>query len=266
MALPRSLTFDIASHVLRGIWDRVVQVKDNDYNLCYTAMEAISAKPNNEVSLRTILGLKEPTSQTGVTAKFLNTFFQGFTAQQRMQYFQQDPPRNFDRFMNEMANNSEFRLQITKAKNTPLILLELTARMNRDANPDLYHLSVFQNPTELREQRLHYNVHITQEVPTGQVGRHVYYRFNDVFGPILREDNPPVAPVASRIQAAPAVRIARGPSGPGFTRRAIPRSQLNPAAQEWNPQAGKRRLKTLKPKKNRSKLRSRKNTKLKNFF
>lgn len=187
MSVPRSLNFDIASHVLRKIWSKIVQVGGN-YETSYQEALGFSTRPNNEVSLRTLVGLKAPSSPTGVTARFVNRFFPGMNEQQRQTYFTEGAPAGFDRFMEEMRNNSEFRLQITKGAN--LLLLELTARRNRDDNPDLYHLSIFPNPTALPNVRLHYNVHVTQE-PSG-TGERVYYRFNDVFGEILQHDNKPV--------------------------------------------------------------------------
>ena len=213
MSVPQSLTFDIASHVLRKIWSNVV-ARSGNYDGSIASLSPFSRRPKNEVSLRTILGLKAPSSQTGVTAQFLNEFFTGMAEAQREAYFNQGAPIGFDTFMREMRGNSEFRLQINQRQN--LVLLELTARTNRDGDPDLYHLSTFFNPTALSDRRLHFNVHITQE--PSATGRRTYYRFDNVFGPILREDNMPVAP---RPRQAPQVRPreARGPPRDETVRR-----------------------------------------------
>lgn len=189
MSVPSSLTFDIASHVLRKVWAKIAAGKD--YEVSRQAALSFSTRPRNEVSLRTLLGLKPPSEPTGVTASFLNTFFAGMTEAQRQAYFRENAPAGFDGFMTEMTDNREFRLQITRGNNA--LYVELTARQNRgDYNPDLFHLSVFPNPTQLDDRTLHYNVHVTQE-PSG-TGQRVYYRFNDVFGAVLRHDNAPPVP------------------------------------------------------------------------
>jgi hypothetical protein len=230
MSVPRSLTFEIASHVLRKVWAKIAAGKDYE-----TSRQAVLGfqHPDNEVSLRTVLGLKPPSKPNGVTARFVNTFFPGMTEAQRQTYFRGGAPAGFDGFMREMEPNSDFRLQISNGPNG--LFMELTARKSKDNNPDLYHLSIFDNPTALDDRRLHYNVHVTEEVRQERKGteQRVYYRFNDVFGTVLRHDNAPAAP-------------------PG----------LNPAAAEWRPQqpgkyvpphrrGGKTKKRTLKKKKTR---------------
>lgn len=232
MSVPSSLTFDIASHVLRKVWAKIAAGKN--YETSRRAALAFSTRPRNEVSLRTLLGLKPPSDPRGVTANFLNTFFTGMTEAQRQAYFREGAPAGFETFMREMEPNMKFRLQITRGNNA--LYVELTARENReDYNPDLFHLSVFPNPTQLDDRTLHYNVHVTQE-PSG-TGQRVYYIFNDVFGAVLRHDNAP-------------------PAMPG----------LNPAAAEWTPRpvatpgkyipphmrrGGKTKKRSLKKKKTR---------------
>jgi hypothetical protein len=205
MSVPASLNFDIASHVLRKVWAKIVE-RERDYDASRRAV-LVFERPENEVSLRTVLGLKPPSNATGVTARFVNTFFARMNEAQRQAYFREGAPAGFDVFMREIQGNSEFRLQITK-KDSNLLMLELTARKSKDDNPDLYHLSIFSDPVALNDRRLHYNVHVTQEVPQALKGteQRTYYRFDNVFGPVLRHDNKP------------------------------PGSGLNPAAAEWRPQ------------------------------
>lgn len=232
MSVPQSLTFEIASYVLRKVWAKIASGKD--YEASRQAVLGFRP-PDNEVSLRTVLGLKPPSKLNGVTDRFVKAFFPRMTEAQRQAYFREGAPVGFDVFMTEMERNSDFRLQISNGTNG--LFIELTARKSKDNNPDLYHLSIFDNPTALEDMRLHYNVHVTQE--PSKTGQRVYYRFNDVFGAVIRHDNAPAAPAAP---AAP----------PG----------LNPAAAEWRPQqpgkyvpphrrGGKTKKRTLKKRKTR---------------
>lgn len=242
MSVPQSLNFEIASYVLRKVWAKIAAGKD--YETSRRALLRFQS-PDNEVSLRTVLGLKPPSKLNGVTDRFVKAFFAGMTEAQRQAYFREGAPAGFDAFMREMEPNSEFRLQISNGTNG--LFIELTARKSKDNKADLYHLSIFDNPTALEDRGLHYNVHVTQE-PSG-TGQRVYYRFNDVFGAVLRHDNAPAVPglnVAAAEwrprpaePAEPAVvvqRVARGPEqGRNFATRKAPALGLNPAAAEWRP-------------------------------
>jgi len=259
MSVPSSLTFDIASHVLRKVWAKIAAGKD--YEKSRQAVLGFQ-RPDNEVSLRTVLGLKPPSEPMGVTARFVNAFFAGMTEAQRQAYFHENAPAGFDAFMREMELNRVFRLQISNGPNG--LFIELTARKSKDNNADLYHLSIFDNPTVLGDTRLHYNVHVTEEVPRERKGteQRVYYRFNDVFGAVLRHDNAPAVPglnvaaaewrprpAAPAAQAVVRPRVARGPKpGENFATRKAPALGLNPAAAEWTP---KGRGRTRKQKKTR---------------
>ena len=121
------------------------------------------------------------------------------------------------------------------------LYVELTARQNRgDYNPDLYHLSVFPNPTQLDDSTLHYNVHITQE-PSG-TGQRVYYRFNDVFGAVLRHDNaPPRLNVAAPEWRPAGLNVAAPEFVPG--RPAAPSGKYVPPHMR---RGGKTKKRTLK--------------------
>jgi hypothetical protein len=262
MSVPQSLNFEIASYVLRKVWAKIAAGKD--YETSRRALLRFQS-PDNEVSLRTVLGLKPPSKLNGVTDRFVKAFFAGMTEAQRQAYFREGAPAGFDAFMREMEPNSDFRLQISNGPNG--LFIELTARKSKDNNVDLYHLSIFDNPTVLEDTRLHYNVHVTEEVPRERKGteQRVYYRFNDVFGAVLRHDNAPAvpglnvaaaewrprpaAPAAPAAQAVVRPRVARGPKpGENFATRKAPALGLNPAAAEWRPQG---RGRTRKQKKTR---------------
>ena len=252
MSVPQSLNFEIASYVLRKVWAKIASGKDYEASRRAVLM---FQRPHNEVSLRTVLGLKPPSKLNGVTDRFVKAFFAGMTEAQRQAYFREGAPAGFDAFMREMEPNSDFRLQISNGPNG--LFIELTARKSKDNNADLYHLSIFDNPTVLGDTRLHYNVHVTEEVPRERKGteQRVYYRFNDVFGAVLRHDNAPATRAARAAPAAPAApavvrpRVARGPQpGQNFATRRVPALGLNPAAPEWTP---KGRGRTRKQKKTR---------------
>lgn len=253
MSVPQSLNFEIASYVLRKVWAKIASGKD--YEASRQAVLGFQ-RPDNEVSLRTVLGLKPPSKLNGVTDRFVKAFFPRMTEADRQAYFREGAPAGFDAFMREMTDNSDFRLQISNGTNG--LFMELTARKSKDNNADLYHLSIFDNPTALGDTRLHYNVHVTQE--PSKTGQRVYYRFNDVFGAVLRHDNAPAVPglnVAAAEwrprPAPPAVvrpRVARGPQpGQNFATRRAPALGLNPAAAEWRPQGRGRKNKTLRKQK-----------------
>jgi hypothetical protein len=252
MSVPQSLNFEIASYVLRKVWAKIAAGKD--YETSRRALLRFQS-PDNEVSLRTVLGLKPPSKLNGVTDRFVKTFFAGMTEAQRQAYFREGAPAGFDAFMREMEPNSEFRLQISNGKNG--LFIELTARKSKDNNPDLYHLSIFDNPTALEDRTLHYNVHVTQE--PSRTGQRVYYMFNDVFGAVLRHDNAPAVPGLNVAAAEwrprpdpPAVvrPVARGPQpGQNFATRKASALGLNPAAAEWRPQGRGRKNKTLRKQK-----------------
>ncbi len=238
--VPAALTFEIASHVLRKIFDRMrTQNGDRDtiYRTTYTTLRGLGGgnvdqygrRVSNEVSLRTLLGLKQPSTQGGVTATFLDTFFRGMNQQQREAYFDDGAPNGFDIFKQQLEGTPKFRLQFTNSGEV-LTLLELTARASNQDNPDLYHLSMFANPVHLRNERLHYNVHITQEVPPGQNGRHDYYSFDNLRQIVSQTLPPPPPP-----PPPPAAQDGRL----GWRRQAPvqpPAAQAAPAAQDGVPE------------------------------